>query len=83
VADRGASMGSPVARAPQLSEGSGAVTLPSAPQAAGQGLAGSPTKGWTLLVQYVLSLGDETGGGGSNVTWAVDVLRKATGLSGL
>lgn len=50
-------------------------------QGIGPAIAGAPNKEWMLLVEYINSVGNESGpSGGNNVDWAVDTLRKATGL---
>ncbi|KAG2444792.1 hypothetical protein HXX76_001535 [Chlamydomonas incerta] len=48
--------------------------------AAGPGLAQQPSKDWTLLVQYVIQCGDDSVSG-NNVSWAIDLLKKATGMN--
>ncbi len=50
------------------------------PQAAGPGLAQQPSKDWTLLVQYVIQCGDDSLSS-NNVSWAIDLLKKATGMA--
>lgn len=57
-----------------------ACRRPPRTQAAGPGLAQQPSKDWTLLVQYVIQCGDDSLSG-NNVSWAIDLLKKATGMA--
>ncbi len=49
-------------------------------QTAGPMLAQCPNKEWMNLVTFVCQCGDEAGGS-NNVSWAIDLLRKNTGIA--